>query len=488
MITDILGGKSGAAEAASSAKQAVAGRRDSDTSPSGFSDALSGFDRDTPSQQSDDDVLQDDGKPSSGEAGMAADTKPAKTKPIIDIRPESLRRTADELRTPIEFLKDVAGKSEERQMTPAEKKLRDALAAAKAIARKSDELHEKGVSQGHAADKTAQQDEDSQLDLSMLDEDDAKIADMLSLLTGDEAKVGELNAMMPKNTTGAQTKRTKDADGRSANVDALAVNDPKRFMLGGAAEGQPLSMPTDADASIPGTRLFRFSNARGDGQNLDMAIEKGSDERVGVEFKSSSNGAAENVTVLDSRRFLGLAPNSNGANLTAALSGDSEWAAAMHPSSSLSNAAAQSSTGSVVNMLKLQMNPHELGSVTATLRLHGDELNVHLTVETRAAYRQLSEDSGGILDALRAQGFSVDQVTISIAPTSDTDAAGGQQGQAGQQGAAEGGRQGHAAGRGQDQAGDRQTSDQGSRDGNDAVSDTAAGTAPDGARPGQLYL
>src|SRR3546814_13168401 len=61
----------------------------------------------------------------------------------------------------------------------------------------------------------------------------------------------------------------------------------------------------------------------------------------------------------------------------------------------------------------LQMNPHALGSVTATLRLVGEALHVHLTVETRAAFRQLSDDSSGMLDALRAQGFSVDQVSRS---------------------------------------------------------------------------
>ncbi|MGK9052290.1 flagellar hook-length control protein FliK [Neorhizobium petrolearium] len=487
MITDILGGKAGATDAASSAKHAVAGRKDADGSPSGFADALSGYGRDAHSQQPDD-VPEGEGE--AVPEDPMTDAQPAKTKPIIDLRPESLRTRSGEAENSAERLKpEETRKSGERQLTAAEKKLRGALAAAKAVAKQLDELHEKNAASGK---DMAPDGEDADLDLSMLSADDAKIADVLSLLNGAETKAAELNATMPKNAAGAQNKRGKDADGRSDEPGALPVNDLKRATLMSDSAADPLSMPSDPDTAVPGTRVFRFSNARGEGPSVDMTVDGGRGGRTAaVEFKSSSNGAAENVTVLDSRRFLGLAPNSNGANLTAVLSGDPEWAAAMHPSSALSNAAAQSSTGTVVNMLKLQMNPHELGSVTATLRLHGEELNVHLTVETRAAYRQLSDDSGGILDALRAQGFAVDQVTISIASTAGSDAAGSQQGQAGQTGQqnmAEGGRQGQAAGRGQEQAANRQADEQGARNANDAALDNAAAAVSGGARPDHLYL
>jgi chemotaxis protein MotD len=163
----------------------------------------------------------------------------------------------------------------------------------------------------------------------------------------------------------------------------------------------------------------------------------------------------------------------------------------MQPSSQLSNAAAQSSTGSVVNTLKLQMNPHDLGSVTAMLRLHGEELNVHLTVETRAAYRQLSEDSGSIVDALRSQGFAVDQVTISIAPTADSDTssnANQQSGQSGGQAASSDERQGNAAGRGQGQSAAGREGNEATGNANDAALDNEANSAAGGARSGQLYL
>lgn len=485
MITDILGGgKTGAADAASSTKQGVAGRKGADGSAGGFSDALSGFDRDALPNNADD-LPDEDARASSAEERMAGDVKQGKPKPIIDIKPQSLRRPIEETEETAGTLKQaLANEPKEKQMTPAERKLREALEAAKAVARKSDDVQGKRAARPEK-DAEVETEGNDGLDVSMLAADDAKITDMLSLLTSGEA-TGAINATVSKNAPGQQNKRARGQDDDGREVDALALKDAKHA---GSGDADPLSTPVDADKSAPGTRVFRFSNARND-QHVDMAVG-GRGERSTAEFRSSSGGAAENVTVLDARRFLGLAPNSNGANLTAMLSGDSDWAGAMSPSSALSNAASQSSTGTVVNTLKLQLNPHDLGAVTATLRLHGEELNVHLTVETRAAYRQLSEDSGGILDALRAQGFAVDQVTISIAPTADSDGTSsqqGQSGQAGQQAMAEGGRQGQAAGRGQQQNGERQAADQGTRNAHDAASDNVAGTAPGGARPGQLYL
>jgi len=497
MITDISGGKAAATDAAASAKYAPAGRKDADASANGFTDALSDLDRDARHPQSDDalkdDLPEEEERITAEERGSEAKSRMGK--PIIDIRPESLRTRPEKSESAVELQRQGEMRGlEERQLTPAEKKLRDALLAAKAVARKSDELHEQNrtvFETSVAAGKAASKDGEADLDLSILSEDDAKIADVLSLLSGAETKAGELNAMLSKNAAGAQNKRGKDTDDRSHAIGASLANDSKRGGLTNDEAADRLSMPSEPDTGgAPNTtRVFRFSSARGEGHSVDMAVGGSRGGRAAaVEFKSSSNGAAENVTVLDSRRYLGLAQSSNGANLTAMMSGDSEWAAAMHPSSALSNAATQSSTGTVVNMLKLQMNPHELGSVTATLRLHGEELNVHLTVETRAAYRQLSDDSGGILDALRAQGFAVDQVTISIASTTGSDSSGAQQGQAGQQNMTDGGRQGHAAGRGQEQAGNGQADDQGARNGNDAASESAAAAASGGNRPGQLYL
>lgn len=478
MITDTLGGKTGAVDTASPAKQAVGRNGDGQ---GGFSDTLSGLERGHGGQKHDDATTGGE-RPSAREDHEAAEGKSAR-KPIIDIRPESLRRSSNEN---VEQLKqDAARKADEKLLTPAEKKLRDALAAAKAMARKLDEAEGK---QGSAKDVANGDVPD--VDSSILGADDAKISDVLSLLNGGNMTASEIGAaMVNRGGMGAQGKRSgKDSDERVQDAGVPGSGSKRVSLTRGAGEdGQ--AMPTDESVDLPGSRQFRFTSARNDSHSVGMSIDGNSRSDRSAEFRQATGG--ENITVLDSRRFIGLAQNSNSSHLTALLSGDSEWAAAMQPSASLSNAAAVSSTGSVVNTLKLQMNPHDLGSVTATLRLRGEELSVHLTVETRAAYRQLSEDSGGILDALRAQGFAVDQVSISIAASSDSDTSNRQQqqqGQSGQQAAAEGGRQGFSAGRGQGQADDRHTTDQGARTGNDAISENASVSGSGNARPGQLYL
>lgn len=502
MITDILGsGKPGGADAASSAKNSVAGRKGADER-NGFSAALSGFDREKSTQETDD-VLegQPEGQeePATDERQPSTNAKAAKPSPIIDIRPESLRRqqSAAETLVPKDVIKSdeaivpkrTALQPEERKLTLAEKKLQEALTVAKEIARKSDALQNKRADEGEKSAKSVELDgEISDLDKSILGADDAKIADMLTLLNSSEAKAENVPPLpVQKNPAQGTTKRSKDADQRVTETSVAGGADPKRLSTAaGTQTAGAATMPTEPAAEVSGARQFRFTSARDSNQSMEMTVGGGR-ERDPVEFKQSASAATENVTVLDSRRFLGLAPSSNASNLTALMAGDSEWAAAMRPGSELSNVATQSSTGQVVNTLKLQMNPFNLGAVTATLRLHGDQLSVHLTVENRAAYKQLTDDSTGIVEALRSQGFSVDQVTINIAPTADTDSTGNQQqgqqqaGQAGQQ--AEGGKQGQAAGRGQEQAagGRAGTTDE-------AASENTQAPASDNARPDQLYL
>lgn len=81
-----------------------------------------------------------------------------------------------------------------------------------------------------------------------------------------------------------------------------------------------------------------------------------------------------------------------------------------------------------LHTLKIQLNPLELGQVTAVMRLTGEELSVELRVETPEAYRQLSSDSEAIVRSLRAQGYGVDQVSVMQAG-SDRSSTGGQGGQ-----------------------------------------------------------
>lgn len=207
--------------------------------------------------------------------------------------------------------------------------------------------------------------------------------------------------------------------------DAREKTDPSLKDLSAALKVAGNDEQADTDNSGE-TGDFRFASSKsGAARSLDMSTVQ-RDARVDFDVKESSGKSAETVTVLDSRRFIGLAPSTNASALTGLIANDPEWVSAMQPGSSLSNAAAQSSTGQVVHTLKLHMTPIDLGSVTMSLRLSGDELAVHMTVDSMAAYKKLQDDSKSILDGLKAQGLTVDSISISIASSDKSDQTGTQ--------------------------------------------------------------
>ncbi|SCW34020.1 chemotaxis protein MotD [Rhizobium mongolense subsp. loessense] len=276
-------------------------------------------------------------------------------------------------------------------------------------------------------------------------------------------------AQVAKDNMAGKEKDAGRGTGIAPAADALA-----------AISASDVQMPAVDDAVNLDGKTFRLSRADGRGESMEMHI--GADQEASA---AKAKSDIENVTVLDSRRYIGLAQNS--ASVTAAILGDREWTGAMQPSSALSNAAEWTSTGKVVNTLKIQMTPIDLGLVTATMRLSGDALNVDLKVETAAAYRQLKEDHGKIIEVLRSQGYAIDNVTISMAPVEKPDA-GNQanaQEQSSQQQSLQQGQGGEARER------HAQTAQRGNGGLNGAgqtnVEDVASGAADSGAS-GSVYL
>ncbi|RVD32765.1 flagellar hook-length control protein FliK, partial [Mesorhizobium sp. M4A.F.Ca.ET.020.02.1.1] len=64
------------------------------------------------------------------------------------------------------------------------------------------------------------------------------------------------------------------------------------------------------------------------------------------------------------------------------------------------------------HILKIELHPAELGMVTASLRLSGEQLSIELKPETHDAHRRLAADSEAIVKSLRGLGFDVDKVTV----------------------------------------------------------------------------
>ncbi|MDJ1462955.1 flagellar hook-length control protein FliK [Nitratireductor sp. GZWM139] len=72
----------------------------------------------------------------------------------------------------------------------------------------------------------------------------------------------------------------------------------------------------------------------------------------------------------------------------------------------------QGEAGRMVQTLKIQLQPAELGLVTARLRIVADQLTVDLQVENAEARHRLSTDSESIVKALRSLGYDIDRVTV----------------------------------------------------------------------------
>ena len=292
------------------------------------------------------------------------------------------------------------------------------------------------------------------------------LADVLRLLAGSEGKVAEKGE--------DAVKGEKTAKNEQKQVDGLAI---------AAFSEEKADASTTDDGGSDGNRDFRFVRADGKGQPVLLRGEGTSGS------EQSESKTIETVTVVDSRRYIAPVSTTNSASITAAMLGDSEWVGAMAPGSELANAAAQSSQGKVVHTLKIQMTPIELGSVTATLRLSGEELSVQLTVDNPAALRQLSNDQTDILKALRAQGLVVDQVQVNMqVATTDRSADAGQNGQQNQQSgqqAFQPGKQG-----GSEQQNQGETAGNRARMTDDRLVQTTETPATDarGTRPDQLYV
>ena len=195
---------------------------------------------------------------------------------------------------------------------------------------------------------------------------------------------------------------------------------PKSSEKALAAEAE---RPTSTDQP---DRTFRLARPEARTSALSM---RGGDAAKAAGSTETASARMDTVTVLDARRYLGIAPTAGGTMsmspnaqaVASTIAASGNPAQALDANSSLSMAAG-GATGKVVNTLKIQMHPIDLGLVTATLRLRGEELQIDLRVHTGEAYRQLSDDQDAMVKALQAQGFQVDQVNVIYAAS---DGAGG---------------------------------------------------------------
>jgi len=263
-------------------------------------------------------------------------------------------------------------------------------------------------------------------------------------------------------------------------------------MAAQAASSQPRASASSADLQKDPSALKEAMRALGlEGEqapaNAEAVRKQARGDNMGNRGDADAKRADEltgkkdgKVEVIESRRFM-PAQNltSNAQMLTRSLAEASSSALAAQraaPAQALAQTGAPQA-GQTLHTLKLQLNPVSLGSVTAVLKLSGEDLSVEIKVQTAEAYRQIKEDNQSILKSLRGQGFGVEQITVQHVVSSDR--ASGQSAQQGFQGGQQGpgandaqsfGREGSGNNAGQQQSGSRggQSHEQGSYAGSGA--------------------
>ncbi|MDG4895891.1 flagellar hook-length control protein FliK [Mesorhizobium sp. WSM4976] len=135
------------------------------------------------------------------------------------------------------------------------------------------------------------------------------------------------------------------------------------------------------------------------------------------------SSSAERIDIVSQQSFPAPAQNPIGQTASALVE-------ALVSDNGVQQAFASASAGSQrtnsvavpTHVLKIELHPSELGSVTASLRLSGEQLSIEMKPETHEAYRRLTTDSDAIVKSMRSLGFDVDKVTI-LQPSIATHAA-----------------------------------------------------------------
>lgn len=210
--------------------------------------------------------------------------------------------------------------------------------------------------------------------------------------TTDAGKALGLEARSERGSTAAeqapqQPDGVKLPTGPTKHDDSLTFGSPLESVMDDAApQSKPSSLPV---------------------KSLDEAL---SSVRPETGKQASS---ANRIEVVSERSFPAPAQNpmsQAAANVIDGIKADSGLRQAFS-----TTPATPQTTGSVAasaHILKIELHPAELGMVTASLRLSGEQLSIELKPQTHEAYRRLTSDSEAIVKSLRGLGFEVDKVTI----------------------------------------------------------------------------
>ncbi|MGV3550696.1 flagellar hook-length control protein FliK [Rhizobium sp.] len=247
-------------------------------------------------------------------------------------------------------------------------------------------------------------------------------SDELSLLLGltqdAAAKSGKDagSAEAGEKTAGKTDKDDDAADAADSRIDTR--NGDPMLITVNTRSGGDRPAGDDDKASDQRADVVRVGNGRGRSVDIDVPAVPGTQSQDGA--KSAGTPKIETATVLEARRYLGFSTDTNGGALAAAVKADPTWTSALQ-AAQRADLGTLANTVTEVNTLKLELNPGDLGTMVASLKLKGEELTVELRVNSAEAYRSLTADHDDIVKSLQDQGFSIDKVTVQLNATEKTD-------------------------------------------------------------------
>lgn len=249
--------------------------------------------------------------------------------------------------------------------------------------------------------------------------------------TGQSAEAGRM-ADDPRATQAAMATDTVMRSGLAKPAAEIALDRPVLDRAPTAPLGEP---GTRADALRKGPSTRINAPAANAGEALSGLVASDPDGKTVIGKRQSvapslaaqlrqearnSDPLAQRVTVLSNQSIPVAPPAPALAQLSQSLPSSQVVNALREETQAVSRAAAAameaqdagSTRSRPLHTIQIQLQPHDLGRVTARMTMEGNQLHVELRVETSQARAQLTNDADSILKSLKASGFEIDRVSI----------------------------------------------------------------------------
>lgn len=249
--------------------------------------------------------------------------------------------------------------------------------------------------------------------------------------TGQTAEAGTM-ADDPRATQAAMATDTVMRSGLAKPAAEIALDRPVLDRAPTAPLGEP---GTRADALRKGPSTRINAPAANAGEALSGLVASDPDGKTVIGKRHSvapslaaqlrqevrnSDPLAQRVTVLSNQSTPVAPPAPALAQLSQSLPSSQVVNALREETQTVSRAAAAameaqdfgSTRSRPLHTIQIQLQPNDLGRVTARMTMEGNQLHVELRVETSQARAQLTNDADSILKSLKASGFEIDRVSI----------------------------------------------------------------------------